>query len=287
MTGLFGPITFNMDVNPFVYAYNTGNVNTFGYPYPNGMLFNNSSPYASGFFYNIFAPANYNSAFGCNYTPMNIFAFGGGYTQTPAPITTPAPTTVTNPQNTKPTTPAASPTPTPTQTKQVPANMGQLIVQDAKKYSNVSEATNGHLQFIKNKECHDMDPHNEEWCTDYVTYVVKETYEKQGCSVPAGFGSHDVATLKRWAQSKNKFIDTRYKQNKQSFIANNIKPGDIIILNEKKCSHTGFVTAVNADGSFETIEGNVGDPGGVGNGRVETGHYEATDERLSGFIRLS
>ena len=58
-----------------------------------------------------------------------------------------------------------------------------------------------------------------------------------------------------------------------------IKKGDIVILNENGASHCGFVTEVNRDGSFKTIEGNRYD-------KVAEGTYGGNDPELSGFIRL-
>lgn len=162
-----------------------------------------------------------------------------------------------------------------------------MFAKNAKKYLGVSESNKGHLKFIGNLECHRMDPFNEEWCTDFVTYVTKESYQKQGLKVPYWFGSHDVATLKRQAITHNSFINTASMSDKDKYISENIKAGDIMILNQNNASHTGFVTKVNTDGSFETIEGNVGDVGGDGDGRVTVGFYSPYDEDLSGFIRLT
>ena len=64
------------------------------------------------------------------------------------------------------------------------------------------------------------------------------------------------------------------------FIAENIKPGDIFILNEKGDSHTGFVTSVDSSGGFYTTEGNRDD-------KVTTHYYNPNYKGLSGFIQLT
>ena len=156
------------------------------------------------------------------------------------------------------------------------------FVNVAYKYNGVSEADGSHKKFCINIGCN---PFNDgEWCTDFVTYVVKESYRNNGKHVPAGFGDHDVETLKNWAIRNDYFTRTSNKSNTPSFIAQNIKPGDIMILNENYASHTGFVTRVDNDGTFHTIEGNRGD-------KVTTATYRPGSEEyrknLSGFIQLA
>ena len=69
------------------------------------------------------------------------------------------------------------------------------------------------------------------------------------------------------------------KSNKGDVIAENIKPGDVVIF-KNGISHTGIVESVNSDGSFTTIEGNTSD-------KVATRHYAANDSRVSGFVQLA
>lgn len=113
------------------------------------------------------------------------------------------------------------------------------------------------------------------WCADFVTYVTKKTY---GNNLPKDFGSSSVYYLRDWGINNN-----CYKQmpssNKADFIAQNIKPGDIMIEKQNGKSHTGIVTKVNSDGSFETVEGNASN-------KVKAKRYEATSDTLSGFISL-
>lgn len=156
------------------------------------------------------------------------------------------------------------------------------FVKVAYKYNGVSESDGSHKKFCINIGCNQF---NEgEWCTDFVTYVVKESYKNNGKRVPAGFGDHDVETLKNWAIRYNYFTRTSNKSNSPSYIAQNIKPGDIMILNENNASHTGFVTKVDSDGTFHTIEGNRGDKVTTATYRPESAEYRLY---LSGFIQLA
>ena len=118
------------------------------------------------------------------------------------------------------------------------------------------------------------------WCADFVSYVTKKTY---GNSLPKNFGFSSVSGLRDWAKNpKNDCYIEMPNVDKASFIAQNIKPGDIMIEKDGGKSHTGIVTKVNRDGSFETVEGNVGVQG-----KVETRKYEPSSSTLSGFISLS
>ena len=159
-----------------------------------------------------------------------------------------------------------------------------MLIDNAKKYIGFNEADESFKRFSNSTE----------WCADFVSYVVKETYEQKGLPVPADFGHHRCEILKQWAIQHNCFFDIRNSQDRSKAVVDNIKPGDIVIFREdeksetgevtKIVSHTGIVTKVNADGSFDTIEGNIpidGNTDGVG-----TGHYSATNRYITGFIQL-
>ena len=159
-------------------------------------------------------------------------------------------------------------------------DLGKTFVQTARKYSSCTEEDGTHHKFCINPTCKEEDPYDQEWCTDFVTYVVKESYKKLGKAQPYGFGDHDVETLKNWAIENNMFIKTANKFQKATFIAQNIKPGDIFIMNEDGASHTGFVTKVDkTNGVIYTIEGNRDD-------MVKEYSYSPDNPELSGFIRL-
>ena len=63
-----------------------------------------------------------------------------------------------------------------------------------------------------------------------------------------------VNGLREWGE-KNGCYRKVPSSGKASYIAQNIKPGDIMIEKNGGKSHTGIVTKVNSDGSFETVEG--------------------------------
>ena len=116
---------------------------------------------------------------------------------------------------------------------------------------------------------------NQAWCADFVTYVTKDTF---GSSLPSDFGSSSVSELRTWAENKNCYLSIP-TSNKADFIKKNVKVGDIMIEKNDGKSHTGIVTKVNSDGSFETVEGNCSN-------KVATKTYSADSTTLSGFISL-
>ncbi len=118
------------------------------------------------------------------------------------------------------------------------------------------------------------------WCADFASSIVKRAYQATGKTIPAGFGSSSVSGLLSWGQGNGRFIETKGKSNKAQIIASKIKPGDLIIQKENGASHTGIVTKVNPDGSFETVEGNTSDA-------VKNRQYKADDAKLTGFISMS
>jgi|InofroStandDraft_1065614.scaffolds.fasta_scaffold00156_100 uncharacterized protein (UPF0335 family) len=118
------------------------------------------------------------------------------------------------------------------------------------------------------------------WCADFVTSIVKTAYESTGKTVPSGFGSSSVSNLMSWAQSNGRFIQTAGKSNKAGIITGQIQPGDLIIQKENGSSHTGIVTKVYPDGSYDTVEGNSSDA-------VKNRHYTANDGKLTGFIKMT
>lgn len=118
------------------------------------------------------------------------------------------------------------------------------------------------------------------WCADFVTSITKRAYEAKGMQVPSGFGSSAVAGLRSWGQSNNVYLDTASNSNKANVIAQNVKPGDIMIQKRNGASHTGIVTKVYSDGSFDTVEGNSSDA-------VKARHYTADSSILSGFVLMN
>ena len=291
MLNLFTPILYNSDLralfacysgfyapsySPFTSLFSPA-MNYYGsmgmvYPYINNNYgYYNSYSYPNIFAYNYSLPVGFYG--GCSALPV----------QTAAKDTVPTVQTpkvdsnvVTDPV--KPVSSASQKVEFYAQTTSSP--IGTEFVNVAQKYSNCSEKDGSHLKFCINPTCMYEDPKNEEWCTDFVTYVVKEAYQNQGKTAPEGFGTHDVKTMKNWAINNGCFIRTTNKSKKAQFIAEIIKPGDIMIINENGASHTGFVMKVDSDGIIHTIEGNRDD-------KVKEYQYSPNYPDLSGFIRLA
>ena len=292
MFGLLTPITYNTDLNPILSHYYMGfcggNCPSYASLFNPPWIYNNGvgigNPYfrnsyqCNNFYPSIYA-LNYNTPiyFGGNYPAINTFQYV--YPQTYINTNTTSSNNLTTATVVK--------TTTHTEVNNFAKNtrettdFGKELVNTAKKYKNCSEIDGSHKKFCINATCKSEDPFNQEWCTDFVTYVARETYQNQGKTIPDGFGNHDVKELKNWAISENCFIRTSNKSQKGSFIANNIKPGDIMIINENGASHTGFVTSVDKkSGVIKTIEGNRDD-------MVKEYSYSPNYPDLSGFIRLA
>lgn len=151
------------------------------------------------------------------------------------------------------------------------------LIKTAFKYRGLNEADGSWRQISNSKE----------WCADFIYHVIDETYKEQGKPVPKGLEkelppgkpNHRVEELKQWGIDNGKFFQTANKKNKGKLIAENVKPGDILILREDGASHTGFVTKVYSDGVFETIEGNRND-------KVCRVRYSPNYHEISGFVQL-
>lgn len=117
---------------------------------------------------------------------------------------------------------------------------------------------------------------NQAWCADFVTSVTRDTF---GSKLPSSFGSSSVSGLQSWGRSHDCYLDVTSASDKAEYIAQNVKVGDIMIEKRGGKSHTGIVTKVNPDGSFETVEGNCSN-------KVKTRSYSANSSTLSGFVTL-
>ena len=143
------------------------------------------------------------------------------------------------------------------------------LAENAKKYvGQVNSDREGNRLFSGGK--------NQPWCADFVSYNIKQTL---GSNLPSSFKHFSsVDSLKNWGVQNN-----CYKQvpsgDKANYIANNVKIGDIMIEKNGSKSHTGIVTKVNSDGSFEVVEGNCGS-------KVATQKYKANSRTLTGFISM-
>lgn len=149
---------------------------------------------------------------------------------------------------------------------------GNTIVSIAQSFvGKLNESDGSYLQVTGGRA--------EPWCADFVTYVVTKACEQTGKSLN-GFGSPAVRTLAAWGQSNNCYIDVVGSSNRAQTIVNNVQPGDVMIQQSNGASHTGIVTKVYADGSFDTIEGNTSD-------QCLPRHYSANDAKLSGFVKIT
>jgi len=157
------------------------------------------------------------------------------------------------------------------------ADYRKEFVSTAQKYIGLNEADGSSRKISKSGE----------WCADFIKYVIDETYRNHGTKAPgklkkqANMPHLRVENIKQWGIDNDMYFDITKKSDKAKAITDNIKPGDILILRENGASHTGFVTKVNPDGSFETIEGNRND-------MVTTTPkpYSPNDPRISGFVQV-
>ena len=154
--------------------------------------------------------------------------------------------------------------------------LAESFVSNAVKYIGYNEADGSYKKFTNSTE----------WCADFVTYVVKESYKKQGLTPPSWFGSSRCEDLKQQAIDHNKFLKTAGMKNKELIVRRYVTPGDIVILRENGASHVGIVKEINRkNGEFITIEGNI--PNEKGNDSVLYNSYMPNDPEISGFIQLS
>lgn len=153
------------------------------------------------------------------------------------------------------------------------SEFGNAVASIAQSYvGKLSEADGSYLQVTGGRAEH--------WCADFVTYVVSKACAQTGKSLN-GFGSPAVANLRAWGEANGCYgsIDGMSSSQKAQWIVNNVKPGDVMIM-QNNSSHTGIVTKVYSDGSFDTVEGNTSD-------QCLNRHYSADEARLSGFVLIT
>jgi len=263
----FSPITYNTNVNAFLFNYY------------------NSQPKFQYYNYNIYT-FGANTGQSMSFTPVTgpIYSFGsssstgGGatFTYTTSPLycfTGSTSQPVTTVKSEKPASAKKSGAKSKNTSSESKKELRQSFVQTARKYTGYSERDGSYRKFSDSTE----------WCADFVTYVIKESYRNAGKRIPEGFGSHRCETLKQWAINNNVFLRTAGKSNKAQIIKEKVNPGDILILRENGASHTGIVSKVNSDGSFCTIEGNVRQGG---YDKVAEITHSPDDAQISGFVQL-
>lgn len=152
------------------------------------------------------------------------------------------------------------------------SGFGNNIVTNASRFLGYNERDNSYKLFTNGR--------NEAWCADFVSYVVKDTCRRTGKTLPNNFGSASVNELRNWGKRNNCYLETASSGNKAQKIANNVKPGDVVIFKENGRSHTGIVKQVDANGKITTIEGNTSD-------KVAERTYSANNPTISGFVQIA
>lgn len=149
------------------------------------------------------------------------------------------------------------------------SNLQLALADKAKSYvGKVNSDAEGNRLFSNGK--------TQAWCADFVSTITRETFKDK---LPSSFQHFSaVSDIRSWGENNNCYL-TVPSTNKAEFIAKNVKVGDIMIEKNGGKSHTGIVTKVNPDGSFETVEGNCSN-------KVATQKYQANSPTLSGFVSL-
>lgn len=292
---IFTPITYNNPaVNPIVVGYNMsqptilpfinfggtstlpsiGNTTTFGTSFAGGdinfggggSIWNGTigaNPFGDSLMPSVFLPQN-NS-----YSRAADINFSGTSTTSKTSSTT-SPTKTETKKNSKT---ATNPTKTSNQA------LRNAFVKNAKKYIGYKESDGSYKRFSNSPE----------WCADFVSYVIKEAYEQQGLRAPKWFGNHRVENLRKQAIEHDKYLCITESKDRTKTVKEKVRAGDIVIMREKdgdtntQASHTGIVTKVYPNGTFDTIEGNVTSGG---DDRVLTMHYSPYHKDISGFVQL-
>lgn len=157
-----------------------------------------------------------------------------------------------------------------------------------------NDVVNTAAQYIGETDYTIFSNYSNAWCADFATYAVKQAYQRSGKNLPAGFGSSSVLGLQNWGKSNGSYVETSTMNANQraQYIANNVKPGDIIIFKRNGRSHTGIVESVESNGTIHTIEGNTWGTDAQSGKSSSTSQvmrktYPPSSETLSGFVQLS
>lgn len=279
---MFSPISYRTNINDTLAAYNFGWYNTSLNSLP-GPIYNFGGANNSGSIWgNYDCNYSYNPIFNfgsnSNSNSNNLFSYSGigpVYNFANEGSSTTKNVTSTKKTNKTDTNKNSNTTNPNSKNKQGTAAFSKNIALKAESYIGYNEADGSYRKFSTSPE----------WCADFVTYVVRESYKEQGKVAPAWFGNWRCETLKQQAISHDKFLKTAGTSNKAETIKKQVKPGDILILRENGASHTGIVKWVDKEtGRFKTIEGNVTNRKGID--CVMTNSYEPNNPEISGFIQL-
>ena len=150
---------------------------------------------------------------------------------------------------------------------------GGSIVELAKSYIGKNEA-DGSADMFWREQGVNSSSSRLPWCAAFVSYVLK----KSGVDTGNAY-TFSVSGLRQWGNSTGKYIDGSNAN------SSNIKPGDVVIWKGGYfSSHTGIVSAVYPDGTYDTVEGNSSNRVKENKGNGSTGRYKMA--RTTGFVSV-
>lgn len=114
------------------------------------------------------------------------------------------------------------------------------------------------------------------WCADFVSTLIKDSYPNLKFNKVS-----TVTGLKKWGIQNQAYMEMP-ATDKKAFIAQNVKPGDIMISD----GHTAIVESVNPDGTFTSIDGNSIGGGVYRNDRNPDKKKYAGEKTILGFISM-
>lgn len=279
---IFTPITYsNPAVNPIVVGYNMNQPKILPFinfggssAIPSIGNFGITNPFSSNFGTGniIFGGSIWNGTIGANPFGNNILNFGiiqnnnNSYNRDND-------IRFTGTSSSKKTTSTTKSNDSTNSIKHTKQGLRNTFVKNAQKYIGYKESDGSYKRFSNSPE----------WCADFVSYVIKEAYKQQGLNAPTWFGNHRVEILRKQAIEHGKYLCLTDKQDRTKIVKENVKVGNILILRENGASHTGIVSKIYPNGTFDTIEGNVTSNG---DDRVLTMHYSPYHKDISGFVQL-
>ena len=131
-----------------------------------------------------------------------------------------------------------------------PVTSNDIINSASSYYGIVNNDAQGNLLFTNGAK--------ESWCAATVTSIFNDLC---GDKLPDDFGARSVETMQKWGINHKLYTETSTmkKADRQKWILENVKPGDIFVLKRNGESHVGIVTKVyeeNGKVMFESYEGN-------------------------------
>ena len=155
-----------------------------------------------------------------------------------------------------------------------PAVINSDIVASAEAYHGiVNSDTQGNLIFSNGT--------SEAWCADTVSFIYKDLC---GNKLPEDFGTCSVKKMREWGINHNLYTETSTmgRTNRQKWILENVKPGDIFVQKRNGESHVGIVTRVYEENGrimFDSLEGNYSN-------KFSKVTRSSENNGLSGFISM-